>query len=140
MTINAEKSRRRLYAFILFNIIEEVIIAIIAFIILFIFLPQFLVLGMTIVAIGLAGFTMVKIYSYWSSSSIPVYDPLIGQQGTALTSFFREGTLWKGKVSVRGEEWKAQAKEAIIKNSQIWVLGISGLTLVVSTTPEATKT
>ncbi len=138
--INAEKSRRRLYAFILFNIIEEVIIAIIAFIILFIFLPQFLVLGMTIVAIGLAGFTIVKIYSYWSSSSIPVYDPVIGQQGTALASFFREGELWKGKVSVRGEEWKAQAKEAIIENSQIWVVGISGLTLFVSTTPDATKT
>jgi membrane-bound ClpP family serine protease len=128
-----------LYGFILFNVIEEAIIAIIAFIILFTFLPQFLFLGMLIVAIGLACFTGVKIYSYWSSSSIPVYDPLIGQQGIALTDFLKEGELWKGKVVVRGEEWKAQAEEAIAENCQIWVHGLLGLTLIVSTNPEDSK-
>ncbi len=136
---HGDKSKRQLYGFILYNVIEEASIAIIAFIILFTFLPQFLLLGMAIIAIGLACFTLVKIYLYWSSSSIPVYDPLIGQQGVALTDFFKTGDLWKGKVVVRGEEWKAQAKEAITKNCQIWVRGLSGLTLIVSAEPENSK-
>ncbi|TRO55824.1 hypothetical protein E2P64_06590 [Candidatus Bathyarchaeota archaeon] len=133
---NKQTSRRRLFGFILFNILEEAIIALIAFVLLLVFLPSFLIPGMIIVGIGLVLFTLVKIYSYWSSSSIPVYDPLIGQQGTAITEF-QTGTneRWIGKVIVRGETWKAQSSEVITKNTRIWVHGINGLTLLVNTTP-----
>ncbi len=41
-----KKSRRRLYGFILFNVIEETIIAIIAFVILLVFFHSLLVPGM----------------------------------------------------------------------------------------------
>jgi len=132
----SENSRRRLYGFILFNVIEEVIIAIIAFIILFVFLPTLLVPGMIIVAIGLFLFTLVKIYSYWSSATIPVYDFMIGQEGKAITTFDKEGDFWEGKVVVRGENWKAQASEIIVQDARIWVHGIIGLTLMVGTQPE----
>ncbi len=126
------KSRRRLYGFILFNVIEEAIIAIIAFIILHVFMPSLLIPGMIIVAIGLVIFTLVKIYSYWTSANIPVYDPLIGQEGVALTEFRRtEGEYWEGQVLVRGEYWRAKAEVAIPQNTRILVLSLSGLTLVV---------
>jgi membrane-bound ClpP family serine protease len=129
-------SRRRLYGFIFFNVLEEAIIAIIAFVLLLVFLPDFLIPGMIVVAIGLIAFTLVKIYSYWSSSRIPVYDPLIGQEGTTISEFQTEsGELWVGKVIVRGETWKAQASEAIANNTRIWVHGLVGLTLLVKTTP-----
>ena len=130
-------SRRRLYGFILFNVIEEAIIAIIAFVILLIFFPNLLVLGMVVVAVGLALFTAVKIYSYWTSATIPVYDPVIGQEGIAVTDFQQtEVDKWEGQVMVRGEYWKAQASEAIAKNTQVWVGNIIGLTLVVGTQQE----
>jgi membrane-bound ClpP family serine protease len=134
------QSRRRLYGFILFNIIEETIIAIIAFILLYIFFPTLLAPGMLIVAVGLVLFTLVKIYSYWSSATIPVYDPLIGQEGIALTEFQqKEGGNWEGKVVVCGEHWKAQASEPIVQNSAILVLGITGLTLIVGTIPKKSQ-
>jgi membrane-bound ClpP family serine protease len=129
-------SRRRLYGFILFNILEETIIAVIAFVLLFVFLPSFLIPGMIVVAIGLVLFTLVKIYSYWSSARIPVYDPLIGEEGMALTEFqSEEEKVWLGKVIVRGETWKAQANDPIANNTRIWVHGITGLTLHVKTKP-----
>ena len=130
-------SRRRLYGFIIFNVIEEAIIAIIAFVILLIFFPNLLVPGMVIVAFGLALFTAVKIYSYWTSATIPVYDPLIGQEGKAVADFQQTDVdNWEGQVLVRGEYWKAQAAEAIVKNAQVWVRDISGLTLLVGTQQE----
>jgi membrane-bound ClpP family serine protease len=133
-------SRRRLYGFILFNVIEEAIIAIIAFVILLIFFPSLLVPGMVIVAIGLALFTAVKIYSYWTSATIPVYDPLIGQEGKASTAFYpTKAGNWEGMVVIRGEHWKAQANEPIAKNACVWVLGITGLTLLVGTQSEKVK-
>ncbi len=128
-----EKDLRRLYGFILFSVIEEAIIAIIAFIILFVFLPSFLISGMIIVTIGLVIFSLVKIYSYWSSTKIPVYDPLINQEGTALTEFSKKGDHWVGTVVVRGERWKAQANEMIAPNTRIWVYDLKGLTLCVRT-------
>ena len=129
-----ENARRRLYGFIVFNIIEEAIIAIIAFVILFVFFPTFLIPGMIIVAIGLGVFTLLKIYSYWTSATIPVYDPLIGQEGISRTVFIKSGNgRWKGQVLVRGEQWKAESEEPITENTRIWVYGISGLTLVVGT-------
>ena len=36
---------------------------------------------------------------------------------------------------VRGEHWRAQASESIAKNARVWVLGITGLTLLVDTQP-----
>ncbi len=133
---NKGLSRRRLYGFILFNVIEEAIIAGIAFIILLVFFPSFLLPGMVIVAIGLILFTLVKIYSYWTSATIPVYDPMIGQEGIALINFQKsEAKYWEGKVVVRGEHWKAHSQEAIAQDSRIWVHEIVGLTLIVSKTP-----
>lgn len=130
------ESRRRLYGFILFSVIEETIIAIIAFVILLIFFAPLLIAGMVIVAIGLALFTVVKIYFYWSSAKIPVYDPLKGQEGYALTDFqHTESGTWEGMVMVLGENWRAQASESIAKNARVWVLGITGLTLLVDTQP-----
>ena len=130
-------SRRRLYGFILFNIIEEAIISIIAFVILMIFFPNLLIPGMVVVTIGLVLFTAVKIYTYWTSATIPVYDPLIGQEGKAVTDFQQtDSGNWEGMVMVRGEHWKAQASEEIVKNAQVWVLSISGLTLLVGTQQE----
>lgn len=130
-----KKSRSRLYSFVLFNVIEESIIAIIAFILLTVFAPFLLIPGMIIVAVGLVIFTTVKIYYYWTSSSIPVYDPLIGQEGTALIDF-QETELgsWTGKIRVRGEEWKAQADEAITRSSRVWVLRVEGLSVYVTIT------
>ena len=131
------KSRRRLYGFIVFNVIEEAIIAIIAFIILWVFLPTLLVPGMVAVAVGLVLFTLVKIYSYWTSASIPVYDPLIGEEGISLIEFKKsEGPVWEGQVLVRGEYWKAESKEAIPENTRVWVYGLLGLTLIVGTSSE----
>ena len=130
------RSRSRLYSFILFNVIEESIIAIIAFILLSVFLPFLLIPGMIIVAVGLAIFTAVKIYLYWTSSSIPVYDPLIGHEGIALIDFKETGVgSWIGKIRVRGEEWKAQADEAITRNSRVWVRRVEGLSVFVTGTP-----
>ncbi|MFW9934689.1 MAG: NfeD family protein [Candidatus Thorarchaeota archaeon] len=133
-----EKDRHRLYGFILFSVIEETIIAIIAFIILFVLLPSFLILGMVIVTIGLVIFSLVKIYSYWSSTTIPVYDPLINQEGTALTEFIKKGDHWEGTVVVRGERWKARANEMIAPNTRVWVFELKGLTLCVRTTRDDT--
>jgi membrane-bound ClpP family serine protease len=124
-----------LKSFIVFNIIEESILAIIAFIILMSLAPSYLVPGMAIVAIGLVIFTLVKIYFYRSSVAIPVYDPLIQQPGVSLTDFLKdEGGVWRGRVQVRGEVWKAQALESIPKNSTIWVQSVEGLTLFVTMT------
>lgn len=128
-----EKDRRRLYGFILFNITEEAIIAIIAFILLFVFLPNFLIPGMIIVTVGLVIFTLVKIYLYWSSTTIPVYDPLIGHEGTALTEFSNKGDHWEGIVVVQGEKWKARANEWIASNTRVLVYELNGLTLCVRT-------
>ncbi len=130
------KSRRGLYTFILLSVLEEVIIGFIAFILLLIFLPVLLIPGMMVVGIGLVIFTLIKIYTYWTSSSIPVYDPMIGQEGTALSDFQQSNSdHWIGKVLVRGEHWNAQSQQAIKKNSQIWVYAITGLTLIVKPTP-----
>jgi membrane-bound ClpP family serine protease len=96
---------------------------------------------MIVVAIGLALFTAVKIYSYWTSATIPVEDPLIGQEGTTTTDFHQTETgTWEGMVVVRGEHWKARAAEAITKNVCVWVLDITGLTLLVRTQREEVKT
>ncbi|MFX1317943.1 MAG: NfeD family protein [Promethearchaeota archaeon] len=134
--IDKQTSRRRLYGFILFSILEETIIAVIAFMLLLVFLPSFLISGIIIVAIALILFSLVKIYTYWSSSRIPIYDPLIGQEGIAITEFeIGIDKHWLGKVIVRGETWKAQSSEVIAKNARIWVHGISGLSLLVKTTP-----
>ncbi len=59
---------------------------------------------------------------------------MIGQEGMTLTEFKKIGDNWEGKVIVRGENWRAQASEAIDLNTRIWVHGITGLTLLVKTT------
>lgn len=136
MSSKGKANRSRLKTFILFNIIEESIIAIIAFIILTSVAPAFLIPGMMIVTIGLVIFTLVKIYLYRSSVGIPVYDPLIDQAGISQTDFVEvevEVGVWRGKVKVRGEVWKAEAQEPILKDSTIWVRGVEGLTLHVTT-------
>ena len=133
---NEEKpNRSRLKKFIIFNIIEESILAVIAFIILTALIPSYLVPGMAIVAIGLVIFTLMKIYFYRSTAAIPVYDPLIQQPGISLMDFIEdEGGAWRGRVQVRGEVWKAQALEAIPENTAIRVQSVEGLTLLVTTT------
>ncbi len=128
-----KKSRRRLYGFIIINVIEEVIIASIAFVVLSVFVPWLLLPGMIVVAFGLVIFTLVKIYSYWTSAYIPVYDPLIGQEGVALSDFREiKANVWVGKVRVRGEVWNAQTQDRIHQNSPILVKGVDGLTLQVA--------
>ncbi|MHA2313829.1 MAG: NfeD family protein [Candidatus Hermodarchaeia archaeon] len=135
MNQEAKRSRRRLYGFIIINVIEEIIIASIAFILLSVFAPWLLLPGMIAVAFGLIIFTLVKIYSYWTSAYIPVYDPLIGQEGVALIDFREiKSNVWVGKVRVRGEVWNAQAQEPILLNSPILVKGVEGLTLQVALT------
>jgi len=135
MSSEGKPNRSRLKSFIVFNIIEESILAVIAFIILAALAPVYLVPGMAIVAIGLGIFTLVKIYFYRSSVAIPVYDPLIRQPGIAIMDFIRDEVgVWRGRVQVRGEVWKAQSQEAIPKNKAIWVQGVEGLTLLVTTT------
>ncbi|MFW9832169.1 MAG: NfeD family protein [Candidatus Thorarchaeota archaeon] len=132
MSLEEKSSHRRLYAFILFSVLEEGIIGIIAFILLSIFLPTFLNLGMLIVIIGLVIFTGFKIYYYRSSASIPVEDLMIGQEGIALIDFQEtESGYWVGKVRVRGEHWKAQAKMPILRNDLVKVSAIEGLTFLV---------
>ena len=138
MSTEERSNRSRLKSFIIFNVIEESIIAIIAFIVLTSVAPSLLVPGMVIVVIGLVIFTVVKIYFYRSSVSIPVYDPLIGQVGISLTEFDEEEVgVWRGKVRVRGEVWKAQAQEPILNNTTVWVQSVKGLTLLVSTTEKS---
>jgi membrane-bound ClpP family serine protease len=138
MAQEENKSRKRLYGFIIINVVEEVIIASIAFILLSVFAPGLLIPGMIVVAIGLVIFTLVKIYSYWTSANIPVYDPFIGQEGVALIDFreIKSGN-WVGKVRVRGEVWKAQAQESILQNSSVQVKGVEGLTLHVISTDKS---
>ena len=133
MSQEEKRSRRRLYGFIIINVIEEVIIASIAFVVLSVFVPWLLLPGMIVVAFGLVIFTLVKIYSYWTSAYIPVYDPLIGQEGVALSDFREiKANVWVGRVQVRGEVWKARAQNQIHQNSPILVQGIDGLTLKVT--------
>lgn len=133
MSQEEKRSRRRLYGFIIFNVIEEVIIASIAFVVLSVFVPWLLIPGMIVVALGLVIFTLVKIYSYWTSAYIPVYDPLIGQDGVALSDFREiKSEVWVGKVQVRGEVWNAQSQNQIHQNSPILVKGVDGLTLTVT--------
>ncbi|MFX1341932.1 MAG: NfeD family protein [Promethearchaeota archaeon] len=128
-----KRSRKRLYGFIIFNVIEEVIIASIAFVVLSVFVPWLILPGMIVVAFGLVIFTLVKIYSYWTSANIPVYDPLIGQEGVALSDFREiKSDVWVGKVRVRGEVWNAQTQDQIHQNSPILVKGVDGLTLNVT--------
>ncbi|MFX0077891.1 MAG: NfeD family protein [Candidatus Hermodarchaeota archaeon] len=127
-----KQSRKRLYGFIIINVIEEVIIASIAFVVLSVFVPWLILPGMIVVAFGLAIFTLVKIYSYWTSAYIPIYDPLIGQEGVALSDFRKiKLDVWVGKVRVRGEAWNAQSQDQIHQNSPILVEGVDGLTLKV---------
>jgi membrane-bound ClpP family serine protease len=133
MNQEEKRSRRRLYGFIIINVIEEVIIASIAYVVLSVFVPWSLLPGMIVVAFGLVIFTLVKIYSYWTSAYIPVYDPLIGQEGVALSDFREiKANVWVGRVQVRGEVWNAQAQNQIHQNSPILVQGIDGLTLKVT--------
>lgn len=133
MSQEEKRSRRRLYGFIIINVIEEVIIASIAFVVLSVFVPWLLLPGMIVVAFGLVIFTLVKIYSYWTSAYIPVYDPLIGQEGVALSDFREiKSSVWVGKVRVRGEVWNAQSKDQIHQNSLTLVKGVEGLTLKVT--------
>lgn len=135
MNQEVKRSRRRLYGFIIINVVEEVIIASIAFILLSVFVPWLLLPGMIVVAFGLVIFTLVKIYSYWTSAYIPVYDPLIGQEGVALIDFREiKSNVWVGKVRVCGEVWNAQTHELILQNSLILVKGVEGLTLKVALT------
>ncbi len=133
MSQEEKSSRRRLYGFIIFNVIEEVIIASIAFVVLSVFAPWLLLPGMIVVAFGLVIFTLVKIYFYWTSANIPVYDPLIGQEGVALSDFREIKTnVWVGKVRVRGEVWNAQTQDQIHQNSPILIKDVDGLTLKVT--------
>lgn len=133
MSQEEKSSRRQLYGFIIFNVIEEAIIASIAFVVLSVFAPWFLLPGMILVVFGLVIFTLVKIYFYWTSANIPVYDPLIGQEGVALSDFREIKTnVWVGKVRVRGEVWNAQTQDQIHQNSPILVKGVDGLTLEVT--------
>jgi membrane-bound ClpP family serine protease len=133
MSTKEKTKQNRLLSFIVFNLVEEIIIAVIAFILIQSLAPYFLVPGMVIVAIGLLLFTLVKIYTYRSSADLPVYEPLIGQAGVALTDFVEEQPgIWQGKVRVRGETWKAQSEESIPNNQMIWVLDLEGLTLRVT--------
>ncbi|MFX0168773.1 MAG: NfeD family protein [Candidatus Hodarchaeota archaeon] len=132
MTNKENARKKRLVTFILFNVIEEAIIAVIAFILLINLAPFYIIPGMSIVVIGLLLFTLVKIYTYWSSASIPVYDPLIGQAGVTLTDFIQDHSGWFGKVQVRGEVWKARAQEPLVIGAAIRVDRIEGLTLQVS--------
>ncbi len=135
------ESRSRLYGFIIFSIIEESIIGVIAFVILFVFIPSLLIPGMIIVIVGLVIFSLIKIYYYQSSSSIPVYDPLVGREGIALTDFKQiRQDCWEGKVAVHSEHWKARATVYIPRNSRVWVESIERLVLNVSTTPSLEKT
>ena len=134
MSTEGKTKRSRLKSFIVFNVIEESIIAVIAFILLTSLAPYLLVPGMVIVAIGLLIFTLAKIYFYRSTAAIPVYDPLIGQSGIALTDFSKDQSgVWQGKVQVRGEVWKAQAQDPIVNNIVVWVQSVEGLTLLVTT-------
>ena len=59
MSQEEKRSRKRLYGFIIINVIEEVIIASIAFVILSVFVPWLLLPGMIAVAFGLLIFTLV---------------------------------------------------------------------------------
>ncbi|MDO8125131.1 MAG: NfeD family protein [Candidatus Hermodarchaeota archaeon] len=133
MSQEEKRSRRRLYGFIIINVIEEAIIATIAFVVLSVFVPWLILPGMIVVVFGLVIFTLVKIYSYWTSAYIPVYDPLIGQEGVALSDFREiKSDVWVGRVRVRGEVWNAQSQNQIRQNSPILVEGVDGLTLKVT--------
>lgn len=133
MSQEEKKSRSRLYGFILFSVIEEGIIGIIAFILLLVFLPSLLIPGIIVVGMGLVVFTLIKIYYYQSSTSIPVEDPMIGLEGTALIDFLKVApNRWEGKILVRGEHWKAQADIPISQNAIVKVIRMKGLTLFVT--------
>ncbi len=125
------KPRRELVSFILFSIIEETAIAGIAFILLFYFLPELLLPGMIIVGLGLVIFSLVKIYFFATSSSVPIEDPVLHQRAEALADFKQgEDNLWYGRVKVRGETWRAKTSTRIMKGEVATVQHIDGLYLI----------
>ena len=125
-----EKPRRPLFGFILFSVIEEAIIGIIAFVIIIVFIPLYLVPASIVVVIGLGIFTAVKIYFFTKSTEIPVEDPIIGKEALALDDFNqRSEATWEGQVRLRGEIWQARAGTPIHRNAILIVISLEGLLL-----------
>lgn len=128
-----KRTRRELSGFILFSILEEAIIGLIAFVVIITLIPFLLIPGMISVAIGLVLFTIVKVYYFSTSTRIPVEDPVLGTIGIAATDFVPDQeNQWKGKVRLRGELWRAQSNQAILQGTQVTVTRLEGLCLIVT--------
>lgn len=140
MTEQKKSSRHRLIGFIVFSVIEETIIGVIGFVIILLFFPALLIPGIIVIAIGLALFTVIKIYFYWTSSAIPIEDPILGQKAVAIQDFHRVRLhQWEGKVRFQGEIWRAQANSAIKDKTIVLVERIEGLCLYVNALPSTNK-
>ncbi|MFX1563914.1 MAG: NfeD family protein [Promethearchaeota archaeon] len=126
-----KKTRGQLLAFILFSIIEEAIIGIIAFLAILFFAPFLLLPGVALIIIGLGLFTILKIYFFMSSGGIPIEHPVIGQVAIVLEDFSIDTKQWSGKVRLRGEIWRAAAKTALTQGSTVRVIAVEGLCLFV---------
>jgi membrane protein implicated in regulation of membrane protease activity len=130
-SIRRNKKHNQLLGFIVFSVIEESIIGIIAFLAILIFIPFLLLPGVVCVIVGLGLFTTLKIYFYKSSSVIPIENHIVGQLALATEDFSAGINRWTGKVRLRGEIWKAAANTPITQGSKVRVIAVEGLSLMV---------
>ncbi len=128
----SEGSQRSLLGFVLFSMIEEAVIGVIALILIILFFPQFLILGVICIVVGLIIFTLVKIRLYSTSYNLPVDDLLIGKTAIALEDFrMKRSNHWEGTIRVQGETWRAESKVSALKGDALQVTAIAGLRLQV---------
>ncbi|MFX1475449.1 MAG: NfeD family protein [Promethearchaeota archaeon] len=132
-TAPLKESRRSLLGFIIFSVIEEAVIGIVAFLVLSFFFPLLLIPGVICVSIGLAIFTIVKIHLYSTSRRLPVEDSLVGKTAIALEDFRqRSPNRWEGMIRVQGETWRALAEVKVSKGESLRVTALQGLVLRVA--------
>ena len=126
----ATKRHQNLAAFVLVSILEEATIGAIALLAIVLLIPQLLLPGGICLALGLAGFAVLKIHYFSSSAAIPIEDGVVGQVVRALQDFKPIGTsMWTGRIEVRGESWTALASEAVSRGELIRITSVEGLRL-----------
>jgi membrane-bound ClpP family serine protease len=133
----AKKRRQNLAAFVAFSVVEEAVIGATALVAIVLLVPQLILPAGICVVIGLAAFTIAKIYFFASSAAIPLDQGIVGQVVRATQDFrATSGGLWTGRIQAGGESWTAIADETISKDSFVQIVDIQGLRLRVVRVPD----
>jgi membrane protein implicated in regulation of membrane protease activity len=129
--------RRSIRGFIIYSIIEIAVIGLVAFLIIFLFLPNFFIPATIGVVAGLIIFTLVRFRLYSSTANIPIEETLIGKTAIAVEDFSKNRSgRWEGLTRLQGETWRAVAEGRVAEGDSLLIVGVKGLRLLVRLTQE----